>query len=533
MHKLLRGYWPILLIMLLGGVFRFTNLNWDMGGRIQPDEALIVNGALTIKFFSNLFPGFHDYNGFSIYLLKIASLIASTVLRSSYWSTTPEGVTLVGRFVSALLAMLSIPLMYLLSKRLWNNMVGILAGLLFACTPILIQLAHFYTTEGILIFLLLILLLGAIRYRKTPNTYSLIGMAIPAGLLLATKNTSYLFLPIPFSIILLNKSRRVFLSLVGLGLLTGFSFAIASPYSFLDLAGYLTRSKYLSDVVIGKLLMDWTLQFQETTPLFWPPNLLYAFGPVVCGIIGSLGLLLDPKTWKKNFLVSVFAVWMLAYLVFIGVMYLKFTRYSAPLAPFLVLFTAKLLWDISKRPIGKFIAFGLVATQLLWAVMFLHIYLVPNPSLRAAEWIATHVPEHAVLLTEEWNSIIRFERPPLAGKQYAFLSFNAYAPESDAKIASLITTLKQSQYIVIESPKVRNTILRLRDRYPQTSALYENLDHKELGFTKVAEFSSYPQLGPLVVNDEAAEETWTVFDHPTVAIYGRKGICSPLVALCQ
>ena len=114
------------ILTAIGAVFRFTNLNWDMGGRLHPDEALIVNGALAIKFFSHVFPGFHDYNGLSVYLLKSASLIASTLLQSPYWSATPEGVTLVGRFVSALLATASIPLIYTIAKRLWNKEIGMI-----------------------------------------------------------------------------------------------------------------------------------------------------------------------------------------------------------------------------------------------------------------------------------------------------------------------------------------------------------------------------------------------------------------------
>ena len=41
---------------------------------------------------------------------------------------------------------------------------------------------------------------------------------------------------------------------------------------------------------------------------------------------------------------------------------------------------------------------------------------------------------------------------------------------------------------------------------------YEKLFSGELGFSKVAEFSSGQ-------NDEAAEETFTVFDHPVIRIF--------------
>ena len=81
---------------------------------------------------------------------------------------------------------------------------GIIAAILFTFTPLLIQLSHFYTTESILIFLELLLLFAILRYAGTPDIHSLVRMSIPAGLLLATKNTAYLFLPIPITAIIVS-----------------------------------------------------------------------------------------------------------------------------------------------------------------------------------------------------------------------------------------------------------------------------------------------------------------------------------------
>jgi len=65
--------------------------------------------------------------------------------------------------------------------------------------------------------------------------------------------------------------------------------------------------------------------------------------------------------------------------------------------------------------------------------------------------------------------------------------------------------------------------LRLREKYPILSRYYENLFNGNLGFSKVAEFTSFPRLSimnyQLSINDEDAEETFTVFDHPVVRIY--------------
>ncbi len=518
----LRTHWVLLSVTCIGVFLRFTNLNWDLGSRLHPDEALIVNGSLAITFFSQLSPGFHDYNGLSVYLLKAASLIASFLFRSPYWSVTPEGVTVVGRFVSALLSSLAIPLLYILGKQLWKKETGIIAATLLAFTPLLIQLAHFYTTESMLIFLELLLLFAILRYARDPNRHSLVRMSIPVGLLLATKNTAYLFVPIPIAaIIVSNQQAYGKVRALALFLIVSITtFFAASPYSFIDLTGYLLRSRYLTDVVSGRLLMDWTMQFQDTTGLFWILNLLFAFGPLsILGPIGIVGFLSNNyKTWKKP--LYVIAMWCIGFLIFLACTYLKFTRYSAPLIPFFALFAAKFLRDIPKTRIGKILLYGAIGSQLLSGLMFFSVYTTDHTSVTAAQWISTHVPPDSVILIEEWNSIVRFSRPEVMRQNYQLISFNFYTlPDDAAKQQQLTKAISKAEYIVIESPKVKNTVTRLRSRYPHSKKFYEDLENGKLGFTKVATFTSYPRFGPFISNDDSAEETFTVFDHPTITIY--------------
>lgn len=518
--RVFRRHLFLLIILISGAVLRCTNLNWDQGGRLHPDEALIVNGALSIKFFSQLFPGFHDYNGLSVYLLKIASHTAALLSGSSYWSQTQEGVTIVGRFLSEVLSTLSIPLLFLLGKRMWHKNIGIVAAALFAFTPLSIQLAHFYTTESIIIFLFLILLHAALWYIKKPDTHLLVRMAITTGLLLATKNTSYLFLPIPISILFIGNHTltRSIRPLIMFLVVCATAFFVGSPYSFIDLPGYITRSWYLKNVVSGTLPMDWTIQFQETNGLSWIPYLLYASGLLtLVGVIGTASYVLHHKIKRDPSLL--FAVWSLGFIVFLAFTYLKFTRYAAPLIPFFSLFAAKLLTDMRQSFMGRLMSYTVIGLQIIYGFMFFAVYTTLHTSLQASSWISTHVPPGSVILIEEWNSIIRFTRPELVSKNYRIISFNFYSPDDAAKIQQLEAFLHQTDYILLESPKVKNTIMRLSSRYPNSRIFYEHLENGSLGFTKVASFTSYPRLGPFIINDDLAEETFTVFDHPAVSLY--------------
>ncbi|HET7768733.1 MAG TPA: DUF2298 domain-containing protein, partial [Chloroflexota bacterium] len=51
---------------------------------------------------------------------------------------------------------------------------------------------------------------------------------------------------------------------------------------------------------------------------------------------------------------------------------------------------------------------------------------------------------------------------------------------------------------------------------------YRRLFNGELGFKLVHVEASYPSLGPLTINDDAAEEAFTVYDHPKVLIFQKQ-----------
>lgn len=500
----IRTHWFLIGIFAVGAMVRLINLNWDAGGRLHPDEALIVNGALSLRIPTQWNPFFHDYNGFSVYLLKVIAPFVSS----------PETLTIIGRFISALLSTVSVLLIYFLGKKWWNERVGTYAAILLATTPLFIQLAHFYTTESIMVLLLLTMLLVA------PSPMA---MAVPMGLLLATKNTAYLILPIPTALLAtatFPRLNRTALSIALFFLLGSIVFFLGSPYSFLDLPGYLERSRYLTGVVSGKLLMDWTMQFQDTTGWFWIPSLAYASGLTpFLGFIGIVAVLTARA--KRNRSRVIISLWSIGFLIFLGVTYLKFTRYAAPVLPLLLLFAAKTLTDLRNTAL-RYPSFALIILHVVYGLMFSSIYFVPHTSLAASRWIAKHIPKKSSILVEEWNSIIRFSRPELTEQAYRIASVNFYAPESETKKKLLQATLNTSDYVILESPKVRRTIMRLREKYPYTATVYEQLDNGRLGFTEVARFTSYPRLGPFMINDEGAEETFTVFDHPTVTIYRKE-----------
>jgi len=119
------------------------------------------------------------------------------------------------------------------------------------------------------------------------------------------------------------------------------------------------------------------------------------------------------------------------------------------------------------------------------------------------------------------------------------LNFQVYWDDNPDKLIRFIDTLNQTDYIFIPTNHQYGQITRLPERYPLTTEYYRQLIgcparqdiiqcyrvakpgmfKGNLGFDLVAVFTSYPTLGPLTINDQAAEEAFTFYDHPKVFVF--------------
>lgn len=121
----------------------------------------------------------------------------------------------------------------------------------------------------------------------------------------------------------------------------------------------------------------------------------------------------------------------------------------------------------------------------------------------------------------------------------ADLVLQVYWADDAAKLDRFVNILSLADYIVIPTNHQYGQITRLPERYPLTTLYYRELlgcppDEEiipcyyrarpgmykgSLGFELVKVFESYPTLGPIVINDQRAEEAFTFYDHPKVLIF--------------
>ena len=105
------------------------------------------------------------------------------------------------------------------------------------------------------------------------------------------------------------------------------------------------------------------------------------------------------------------------------------------------------------------------------------------------------------------------------GGIYGGHNLELYWEDDEAKRERMLDILEQGDYILISSNRQYASIPRLPTRYPLTIAYYHALFSGELGFELAAEFESAPSLGSWQFSEQAAEEPFTVYDHPKVLIF--------------
>lgn len=140
----------------------------------------------------------------------------------------------------------------------------------------------------------------------------------------------------------------------------------------------------------------------------------------------------------------------------------------------------------------------------------------------------------------DWSLPFRIDNYDAFGGIYrGDLILQVYWPDDANKLTRFIDTLSQADYIIIPTNHQYAQITRLPERYPLTTLYYRELlgcpaneniiecyrvakpgqYEGNLGFELAQVFESYPTIGSLVINDQAAEEAFTFYDHPKVLIF--------------
>jgi hypothetical protein len=218
-------------------------------------------------------------------------------------------------------------------------------------------------------------------------------------------------------------------------------------------------------------------------------------------------------------------------------------RYFYPLYPFLAVISGWVVYFLWQRLKNIPLRIVFVVLLLYWPLAFISIYSRPHTRVQASYWIYQNIPPGSTLSCEYWDDCL-----PLGGNgPYRVIEFPLYDPDTLSKWADVSDRLSQTDYLILSSNRLYGSIMTVPDRYPVAGKFYQDLFAGRLGFIKIAEFTSRPNLPAPFLHicltppgisygkvaypdqecplpgisfvDDYADESWTVYDHPKVIIF--------------
>ena len=152
-----------------------------------------------------------------------------------------------------------------------------------------------------------------------------------------------------------------------------------------------------------------------------------------------------------------------------------------------------------------------------------------------------HLFGESYTLETSWDDALplNINQYDVQGGIFMPLNLELYEPDTPQKREAMLKTLAEVDYIVIPSNRAYDAMPRLPLRYPLALKYYQALFDcacsgnalenrayglevpfkSPLGFELAATFESPPALGFLKFPDQAADESFTVYDHPKVMIF--------------
>ncbi|RJQ27465.1 phospholipid carrier-dependent glycosyltransferase [Candidatus Parcubacteria bacterium] len=565
-------FYPIKIlffIILISGVFRFYGLNWDQGFHLHPDERAITMYSLTLSFpnsFTEFFsvnsplnPHFFAYGSFPLYLLKGAGVLGG-FFDSSF--SQYANINILGRYISALFDISTIILIYFLGKRVLNKQVGLLSAFFYSISVLPIQSSHFYIVDIPLTFFTLLTLYILICFYEKPTLQKAILIGFTFGLSIATKTSASLLtvsigtaLFADFLLIFFRSPHKpknwlphlpkVLKKLFVFGLLISCTatvvFFAAEPYALISFPEFFKQTLQQRIMTYNPFIFPYTLQYVGKIPyLYEVKNLfLWGQGPFLSlfSIMGAFYFTFlafkrsREEKWAKE---TILAVFFWVYFLVVGKFAIGFMRYLLPIYPLLCLFAAMLFFQLIqfltkrfKPPMLSVIYLLFFILFLVWPISFLQVYTKPNTRTSATNWINKNIPLGKSIAIEHWDDTL-----PLLGQQnYYMITLELYNQDTPLKWMGINQQISQADYIIIASNRLYAPLQKLTDCanlppsscYRQTAKYYQDLFSGRLNFEKVAEFASYPTI-PIVnipINDQEADESFTVYDHPKVMIFKR------------
>lgn len=526
----------LIAFICIGFILRFYNIDWGDPFYFHPDERNVASSISQLVFPEQFNPHFFAYGSLPIYLVFFLGLIVNLFRQTT---VSFQQAIILMRVFAAALSVFIIPSIFYITKKITDNKTAaVFAAGLSTFSVGFIQFAHFGTFEMWLTFLGLWLFYFCYKITKYGDFTDTIVAGILSGLLVGTKISGLVLVPIPFICILyfafskkkyfttgfLESAMHIFTYCFFLGAV----YLLTNPYVLLDTKSFLDSMHYETTVATGTLPVFYTGEFFNSKPVLFQllhvyPFLLNPFVTVIFVLSFFYTIFTAIKTRKQHLvLLLVFFV-----LLFFSqaILFAKWTRYMLPTLPFVYLIISIPIFDIVKgKYMPKFTILSLTTCFIVIGLIygFLYTYVAygrEDTRLAALDFAKTSVPFQANILSEVYDlGIVPFNSsyPHISLFNFYDLDNNGTLSENDLK-----TALSQSDYIILPSQRILKPRLLNTAKFPNASMFYQSLFNGSLGYRQIYQTPCDILCKVVYLNDPvfSLEETATVFDRPTLYIF--------------
>jgi len=184
------------------------------------------------------------------------------------------------------------------------------------------------------------------------------------------------------------------------------------------------------------------------------------------------------------------------------------------------------LSDLIKRHLGKAIFLFVAGYSLVYAIAFIQLYSMEHPYRVASAWIYEHIAPGSTIVSPHWDDKIPVTLPgpgnrvpqifKMDGREF---ELPVYEQDNPPNIQLLLKRIAAADYVSFATPRTPDSIPRIENEYPHTTAIIQLLWAEKLGFSFATSVKNRPSFLGITFNDDLADESFSVYDHPKVTIF--------------
>jgi len=470
----------------------------------HPDESQFIESLsnMNIKKF-DFNPHYFYYGtlyfwlfGISLGIAFITGFIKLTTSLDFFYSH-PEALAkfyIAGRMVSVLFAVLTVFLVFQVSKKLYGEKKALIAALFIAIMPLFVINSHYVAVDITEIFFIVLTLFISLKVLESQNVKWFILGGISAGLAGSAKYPGILaifFIPLAYFLSGINNWKNFLLCFFRKKVLLSylcsfFAFIVICPF-------FITSNSEVMSYIREVRGMDWNFL---SGGLFYLKALYNGMGlPLL--VISFTGLFFAFYKKEKKELLIIF--WVIFSLLFFIVSSKRIDRYILVILPFLAILAPRSLDLFKNKPLRSSIFIFVAVSSFFYTAAYDLVFKQENTRTSAGKWISENIDHDSSIGLR--RDPFQYEIPPLNMKRYRFCITGKKSEDVQRSLE-----INKPDYFILGEAEVPgalqfwNEVITKRD------------------YMLLKEFSNAPKIFGIKFNDINPSEDY-LYIYPRIRIY--------------